>query len=399
MSTMVGCLPALGDCFLMGSLQAADLGPDDLNILVAGNPGCGKSTFLNCLMGKRGFKSGLSYGSGMTYELDKVKSKNEKYCFLDTPGLNDEEKREQAAQAITRALKQNGRYLILFMTTLENGRVKPEDIATMKLVLDAAPSITSYGIIVNQLGCKEWRELQSNENPRDPTQRPAEMVRAMLLKALPRKTSHILYMRSFLCLASQSNRAIRLPPDVLKWVQDVPRVHIDAGDVQAVQFDQFEKIKKEHGQQIRKLLADREEMEKQMNLMKQELEEIRLKEIEADRQRKQQLRREEEEIKRSREEEERKKKDAEAALKADVKSTNGFLIYNQSREPVDLVVFSAANPFQFWAHYECRLGPNQHKKVEGIFNAYEVRIRGVSTKCLVHHKYSWNGYSIECFTV
>lgn len=57
------------------------------NYLMIGNPGTGKSTILNCLLGRPAFQSGISYGSGMTYQFDVVEDGSHKY--MDTPGLSD----------------------------------------------------------------------------------------------------------------------------------------------------------------------------------------------------------------------------------------------------------------------------------------------------------------------
>ena len=45
-------------------------GTGGTNFLLIGNPGTGKSTILNGLIGRLAFKSGVSYGSGMTYQFD-----------------------------------------------------------------------------------------------------------------------------------------------------------------------------------------------------------------------------------------------------------------------------------------------------------------------------------------
>ena len=80
------------------------------NILFLGNPGKGKSTLLNGLMGKVGFKSGVSLFTGLTSELNKVEVDG--LVYLDTPGLADADQnmREKAAKAVTEALQQSGTY-------------------------------------------------------------------------------------------------------------------------------------------------------------------------------------------------------------------------------------------------------------------------------------------------
>ena len=128
------------------------------HILFAGNPGSGKSTLLNCLMSSRSsrslgknekFKSGPSIATGLTFKLGK-KTVNG-VTYMDTPGLDDIDKRKQAAEAITEALKQDGSYQVVFVVTLESGRVKPADVTTIQLILKSAEQITHYGIIFNKL--------------------------------------------------------------------------------------------------------------------------------------------------------------------------------------------------------------------------------------------------------
>ena len=59
-------------------------------------------------------KSGVSFGSGLTYALNKKKVNGITYC--DTPGLNDAKKREAAGKAISKALKvRNFMYVRLFI--------------------------------------------------------------------------------------------------------------------------------------------------------------------------------------------------------------------------------------------------------------------------------------------
>ena len=76
--------------------------------LVIGNPGSGKSTLCNCIAKAVLFKSGISFGSSKTYRIDK--KIKDGIMYLDTPGLADIKMREDAASAITEALRQNWRF-------------------------------------------------------------------------------------------------------------------------------------------------------------------------------------------------------------------------------------------------------------------------------------------------
>lgn len=94
----------------------------------------------------------------MTFQLD-IKEHKDGITYLDTPGLADIKLRQQAAKAITEALKKDGTYQVFFVITLEAGRVRPEDMTTIRLVLKSASDIKYYSLIINKLSTTAYDRL------------------------------------------------------------------------------------------------------------------------------------------------------------------------------------------------------------------------------------------------
>jgi len=124
--------------------------------LFVGNPGAGKSTTCNALLGESVFESGLSVGSGLTTVRKEVPwnhdGKQEWVC--DTPGLADVTMKKEAAKQIELALKTPHPHKLFFVCTLEAGRVRPSDIETINCVIDCMPEPPIYGIIVTKVSKK-----------------------------------------------------------------------------------------------------------------------------------------------------------------------------------------------------------------------------------------------------
>ena len=141
-----------------------------MRIIFVGNPGTGKSTLLNGIIGghEATFRSGVSFGPGLTIELQWKQDPKTEYWYGDTPGLSDVQQRKKAALAITKALRAGeDDYKLVFVITEEAGRVKAVDISTITTVLKAiveggAVKMPKYGIIVNKISKKKIKRLHEN---------------------------------------------------------------------------------------------------------------------------------------------------------------------------------------------------------------------------------------------
>ncbi|CAE7681139.1 wrt-1 [Symbiodinium sp. CCMP2456] len=203
--------------------------------LFVGNPGVGKSTILNGLISEPRFKSGFSPGQGMTSVL-QCEEKGGKF-YMDTPGLADVEKRRIAAKEIEKALKQDGDYRIFFVLTLESGRVRPQDKATMELVLQAAPCIGhKYGILFNKVSKRAQEEITQNPARADPS--PRDVLLTHLFSGNLPVTTAIHYNPNDDDLEDAMNVVKPLRPELVRFIQGLPVICINSRKVKAIEADQ-----------------------------------------------------------------------------------------------------------------------------------------------------------------
>lgn len=226
-----------------------------------GNSGVGKSTILNGLVGKAVFHSGLSFGSGLTTHMQRyvVQGGN---VYVDTPGLSDIQMRKQAAEEIAKALREGGPFKIVFVMTLEGGRVRPDDNATRKLVLEAAPEIgTNYSIILNKVTRGEARGLSRPEN--------MENLKISLMASCGgavKWTSSIIVCGVSAELAEGEDDAlVPLSPALASFLDNAPVCQITPAKVADINHDAFEKLKEEAEKLRKQYETDKAAWTKKLN--------------------------------------------------------------------------------------------------------------------------------------
>lgn len=110
-----------------------------------------KSSLLNALIGHACFECGTSIGTGLTTTASRVF--HDGVAYIDTPGLADSQRRDDASKAITHALRfVNGHIGLFFVVTLDSGRVRPDDVDTATCILRSINIADfPFGLIVNKL--------------------------------------------------------------------------------------------------------------------------------------------------------------------------------------------------------------------------------------------------------
>ena len=157
--------------------------------------------------------------------------------YLDTPGLADIKMRQVAAGAITKALKQNGQYQIFFVVVLSAGRLRPEDLTTIWLVLLNAPKITLVNIIINKLSKGEYESLRNKDG----------MIKSSFLAPLEmmgmRTKCNVFFLLQDQMLAD-ANDAWAHYPELDNFVNNASWVNVDSRFVNDIPGDE-ESFKKQ----------------------------------------------------------------------------------------------------------------------------------------------------------
>ena len=227
---------------------------EEITIFV-GNPGSGKSTLLNSLAGKILFQSGVSFGQGMTTAVETGQG-NDGKLYGDTPGLDDVEIRAKAAEEINKILREYEAVKLCFVITLEAGRVKPADKATLEVILDALPISTAnrFSIIINKL---EKSLIAQFKNP--------EKLGKILLQLTSEKhiTSHIYLVPKDDAAYDEENKMLSNVQILRSALETAPIFRYHKADVKDIKHDAFEDMQKKFAvdlEEIRK--ANSEQLER-----------------------------------------------------------------------------------------------------------------------------------------
>ncbi|OWZ24254.1 hypothetical protein PHMEG_000733 [Phytophthora megakarya] len=226
------------------------------NYLFMGNPGTGKSTLVNCLVGSAIFNAGLSYGGGLTKNFQARTHENVRY--MDTPGLADRNIQELAASAITEALQQSGTYKLFFMVRLENGRVVSDDLATIEIVLSSIDlEEIPFGVIVNNVKKRQYTKM---------TEKGADYVKVVtLINSIKHTTPHITFVPVMEDLDEVDNAVAELPGEVESFIRfESPTVQIPPQTVKPIKIEDFKKLSESLRDVQEQLLRDNALMERRI---------------------------------------------------------------------------------------------------------------------------------------
>eukprot|EP00808_Paulinella_micropora_P008652 g53434.t1 len=250
--------------------------------LFLGNPGSGKSTLANTAAGKLLFESGASYGSGMTVICQSQLLEQGPLAgqrVADAPGLSDPITRRKAAAEITKALKYNTNYKLIFVLSLESGRVRPDDCATVVSILLALPKGVPYNIIINKVSRRCLADL---EDPANRTKLMASV--ATVVEQAWAYASDPLFVEHDPEAYDAPNCLLAKPiaSGVIQWLKRAPSAAIPQAKVLNVQAETYQKLCQDIKEVNATLMKDKEkaeekaqQLQKQVDIEKEKVESLR----------------------------------------------------------------------------------------------------------------------------
>lgn len=225
--------------------------PQEEHVVVIGDPGAGKSTLLNTLCGGAvEFPSGLSIGTGLTTTVQSVIVKGTR--FTDTPGLDDPSMKEQAAQAIADAIRFGGAVKLLFVFTLESGRIRSSALVTVRVVLNALHEAQvdvgkRFTVLLNKLSSDEWASWAAAKEATGADMSVDERMKGGKTTVCSWTGGQLLFVPNEDGLVDAANGMLSAASASLltAHIVDAPAVHIRPGTAVTIRTDQLEAAAKE----------------------------------------------------------------------------------------------------------------------------------------------------------
>ncbi|KNE68640.1 hypothetical protein AMAG_12804 [Allomyces macrogynus ATCC 38327] len=257
--TPVAKLEPLDDC-----VSGGDANLPSINVAI-GNPGSGKSTLINSVARECVTKAGVNAGAGIQHNT-LLRFPIDGVTWIDTPGLSDITHRTRAAALITEALQhEKGCYRLIFVVTTEAGRVRPEDLATMTIVLNAIhKKDVPYGVIVNKLSKRLHSRILNDADFYNKF--------ACSLNSGPYSTKDI-----FLALEVDDARDAEdyILPDVamksvLEFINGIPSITMQPNDVSAISATDFDEQESRLQAVVDKMIAENAKEREKMHKMHEE---------------------------------------------------------------------------------------------------------------------------------
>lgn len=179
--------------------------------------GYGSTTLLNCYMHDRMqiprdqlFSSGVSIGCSMTSGMQK-RVGFDGTNFIDIPGLRSAAAgKTDAVNELTKALGNDGEFTMVFVIQLVAGQLVCSDIDVIKSILECAPDIKEYGVVINQLSPRLIRELN-----------PQYMESLIQSKTKDNAVPHVFLLKRYDELEDRDN-AIISNAEFVQFVDSVP---------------------------------------------------------------------------------------------------------------------------------------------------------------------------------
>ena len=175
--------------------------------------------------------------------------------------------RKQAAKEIEAALKKSGTYKLIFVITVEGGRIRPDDLLTMKVILESIDDkFFPYAIVVNKATERLIRELNT-----DPTKLKEFFV---TLNYNQRGTSRIFLYPFENELADKDNKLVEANPEFRSFLETLPAKQVLPDRVKPIKTEDFDELRELFELKINALKTDNQlrerEFEKRIEALKKE---------------------------------------------------------------------------------------------------------------------------------